>query len=117
MEWLKSVTIDILVTILIAVFVLTNAVWAKWVILIYTPLMLLLKLLVLGAGSLVQFQKKGTPEAPSLFYHFLYGVNVLLLLIERWWLMVALWAAIWILSIIAKRRESTPVKVKPGRSR
>ncbi len=111
MPWLKSVILDIVCTVLIAVAVTVSADWVGGVrifILIYTPLMLILKLAALGVkpGTLraAGAKKRLDNAAPSMFFHVLYGANVLLLALGRWWIMAAAWAVIWVLSFVYDRR-------------
>lgn len=112
MDWLKNVLIDLAVTVLIAWAVFTNATWARWIILIYTPLMLLLKILAAFSGTLALVNRKSDAVPPGWFFHALYLTNIVLLLIGRWWGLAALWSVIWILSIIAERRNVSSSRAK-----
>ena len=105
MSLFKALIVDVVVTIVIIIAVLTEAAWARWAVIIYTPFMLLLKVLALVGGSLVrQFDKK-VPEAPTWAYHLLYGINVAALAFAGWWLLAAGWAAIWIISYVEFRKS------------
>jgi len=113
MAWLKNVVIDLLVTIVIAVYVFTVADWGYWIIIIYTPLMLLLKIVAVssGIGSAVKSgvkrgAKKSSDDVPVWFYHVLYGANLIMLLYANWWVVAVGWAAIWILSAVQETRSS-----------
>ena len=109
MAWLKNVVIDLLVTIVIAVYVFTVADWGYWIIIIYTPLMLLLKIVAVssGIGSAVKRgAKKSSDDVPVWFYHVLYGANLIMLLYANWWVVAVGWAAIWILSAVQEARSS-----------
>ncbi|MEX0599266.1 MAG: hypothetical protein WD205_01405, partial [Rhodothermales bacterium] len=58
MESLKEVLVDVAVTVLIVVAVVTQWSWAWWVVAIYTPVMLALKILaVLSARSLNKLRR------------------------------------------------------------
>lgn len=105
MSWLKHVLIDLLITLCVVLATFGAIVWAKWVVWIYTPLMVLLKLGALGA-KLPQ-PKDGPPDG---FFHVLYGVNLAILLWHAWWWVAAGWAAIWVLSVVAVARGRTPKK-------
>jgi hypothetical protein len=105
MSWLKNVLVDLLVTAIIVVYVFTGAVWAYWIIAIYTPLILLLKIGAVATG-VTKKVKKSPDAAPVWFYHLLYGVCLLLLLYVNWWLVAAGWAAIWVLSAVHESRMS-----------
>jgi hypothetical protein len=109
MSWIKNAFIDIAVTAVILAYAFTTAIWGWWIIAIYTPLMLLLKVFALsGAASNVQ---RKADSVPSWFYHVLYGVNVALLLYSSFVYAAIGWAAIWILSTIAES-QSRPQKKK-----
>ncbi len=111
MAWLKNALVDLLVTAVIIIYVITNASWGYWVIVIYTPLILLLKVGAIagGAGKVVRKtgKKKESDTAPNWFFHLLYGANFALLLYANWWIMAGGWAVIWILSAVQEARSST----------
>ena len=108
MGWLKHVVIDLAVTLVIVVAVVTGQAWAQWIVWIYTPFMLFLKLGALFGGSLTaQIQQ---PDVPAWFFHVLYAFNVAVLLFYGWWLGGTGWALIWALSAAAERRPATPAK-------
>ena len=112
MAWLRNVVIDLLVTIVIAIFVFTAADWGYWIIVIYTPLILLLKIGVVLSG-ISGAVKKGVKkksddldeDVPVWFYHALYGANLIMLLYANWWVIAGAWAAIWILSAVQEARS------------
>lgn len=107
MSWLKNVVLDIAVAIIALVFVLTGQTWAWWVIVIYTPLMLLMKVGAVFAASSVKpmtGEKKKTTNAPDLFFHVIYAVMVGLFVWNQWWLMAAAWALIWLASFVYLQR-------------
>ncbi len=115
MSWLKHVLLDLAVTVVILLAVLTEQAWARWVVWIYTPLMLLLKVVaVFGAGLTAQV-KRADAKVPVWFYHLLYAINVGVLLGFGWWLVGAGWALIWGLSVLAERRARKPVGATPRR--
>lgn len=103
MTVIKTAIVDIAVTVLIILAVTTGAGWAWWIIAIYTPLMLLLKVLAV-AGPRISKLKVSREEPPRMLLHFLYGVNVVALGLAAWWYLFAGWLAIWILSIVQERR-------------
>ncbi|TDI69702.1 MAG: hypothetical protein E2O85_05095 [Bacteroidetes bacterium] len=109
MAWLKNVIIDLLITIVIAVYVFTTADWGYWIIVIYTPLILLLKIgAVLSgiSGAVQKMAKKKPDDVPIWFYHTLFGANLIMLLYANWWVIAVAWAAIWILSAVQDARSS-----------
>lgn len=114
MAWIKNVLIDIAVTIMIVLAVTMNLAWARWIVLIYTPLMLILKIVVfLGSRSLGQIKRKGD-GVPMWFYHALYAVNVAGsggyaytttgTDARLWWMIAGGWVVIWILSFASEMR-------------
>jgi len=106
MAWIKNAIIDIAVTVVIALLAFTGATWAWWIVAIYTPLMVLLKLFALS-GAATAVQQKAS-DVPTWFYHVLYGANLVLLLVAVFYWAAAGWAVIWLLSVVAesKRRPS-----------
>lgn len=106
MAALKDALVDILVTIFIVVAVALHLEWARWILLVYTALMVILKLAALtsrGLRNLTTAQSKG--GAPVWLYHILYLINVLALALAEWWWLFAGWGAIWILSVLVERRS------------
>ncbi len=108
MSWLKSVLIDIVVLVVVAVHVLQGTEWGYWIIVIYTPLLLLLKIVALTSG-VAKAVKQPSSAAPNWFFHLLYGVIVVFFLYGNLWLLAGAWAAIWLLSAIQEARK-TPKK-------
>ena len=104
MSWIKHVILDLAVTALIIFAVATDAEWARWVVIIYSALMVLLKLAGLrGPAAGLKLRPTGVP---ILFYHLLYAVNVVALALGRWWILAAMWLAIWVLSYIQQRKSA-----------
>lgn len=103
MNWIKNAIIDIAVTIVIGVYAFTGATWGWWIIAIYTPLMLLLK--VFGLSSAATAVQQKASDVPAWFYHLLYAANLVLLLRAEFYWAAAGWAAIWILSVVAEARR------------
>lgn len=112
MAWLKNVILDIVVFIVVVLYVSGGEPWTRWVIMIYTPFMLLLKLgAVASAGSIKPMtgQKKKVDGAPDMFFHVLYATTAVLLAYSGWWIMAAAWLAIWVASIVyLKKIQSKP---------
>lgn len=104
MKWIKNVLIDVAVTIMIVLAATLDLTWARWVVLIYTPLMLILKIVVfLGSRSLSQLKQK-SDGVPIWFYHVLYAANLTVTAIDQWWIIAGGWALIWLLSIASDMR-------------
>lgn len=101
MPWIKHVLIDLAVTVVIIIATFTQQPWAVWAVLLYTPFMLLLKLIPLLAGSLVQQVKGPNNGVPDAFYHLLFALNLAALLYAGWWITAAQWGVIWVLSVAA----------------
>lgn len=118
MNWIKHVIVDLAVSVLIVLAALLGMMWAKWIVLIYTPLMLILKIVAfLGSNTIGQLKQKAT-GVPGWFYHVLYAVNVLISGMaafqggegaNQWWLIAGGWGLIWLLSIATDLR-TRPVK-------
>lgn len=114
MNWLKHVLVDVAVTVLLVVAATLNLEWAHWIILIYTPLMLILKIVAFTGSHALGKAKQKETGVPVWFYHVLYAVNVAASVwaamkgMEHWWLIASGWVLIWTLSIAADVR-SRPV--------
>ncbi len=98
MPWIKEIIVDILVTVVILVAVLTNIQWLGVVVLAYSFLMFLLKGIAALNRSLVEMLKPRKSQAPSWAPYLLYAVNSAALLAYGWWISGVLWLAIWGLS-------------------
>lgn len=104
MAWIKEVIIDVLVTLCIALATIQSVEWAKWVVWIYTPFILLLKVIAyFGPAVVKRAGRRGKQVAPDWIFHVLYAANVLLLAAFQWWIEGAGWAAIWLISYLAHR--------------
>ena len=121
MSWIKNVLVDLAITVLIVLAAVMDLMWARWIELIYTPFMFIMKIFVfLGSQSLSQLKQKGD-GVPVWFYHALYAVNVAVTAgaalvaagpdMRHWWMIAGGWALIWILSIAAEARMR-PMAVK-----
>lgn len=124
MPWLKSVVLDIVVTVIIVAAAYLDLTWTRWLLLIYTPLMLLLKVFAFFGTTTMSALKRKAVEAPPWFFHLLYALNVGAPVLAAlhwdrlvWWFIAAGWALIWILSIAveARLRQSTAPKKRAGK--
>lgn len=102
---------DLIVTIVIVTAIFVETTWMRWVIIGYTGIMLLAKVVVIAGDSALQLIRKTQTEAPDWLPHLLYAINTGVLLYGAWWYTAAGWAAIWLLSYIAQRK----LKPTPGR--
>ena len=103
MTWIKNAVIDIAITAVIGVFAFNGATWSWWIIAIYTPLMVLLKLFALSGAAAAVKQK--SDQVPTWFYHFLYAANLVLLLMSEFYWAAAGWAVIWVLSVVVESKS------------
>lgn len=104
MKWLKEIFVDIIVTISIIMAVFINIEWIEWVIIGYTAVLLLAKIIVLAGDSSLQLIRKTRTTAPVWFLHLLYGINTGVLLSAQWWFVAGAWILIWLLSYIAQQK-------------
>ncbi len=116
MPWIKHVLIDLAVTLLIVLGALLDLNWVRWILYVYTPLMLALKLLAVGSGSFLQQKTGSRDQPPDWFFHLLYAVSFGTLLFVGWWTLGGLWAAVWLLSAYGalRKRNGAPTRTKPG---
>jgi hypothetical protein len=116
MRWIQSILLDLLVLVVAIVAVVTEASWSWWVLMIYTPLMIALKVLGFFAGPVVR-QSRGTDSPPELVFHLLYAAMVVLMIIGGRWLLVVGWLVIWLLSFLTDRRLSAATTRPAARRR
>lgn len=102
--WIKHVILELAVTLMIALATIPDLVWARWIVMIYTGLMLVLKIVALIGGRLLQSVRQPGADVPEWFWHANYAANVLLLALDEWWWMVGAWVAIWIVSVAYDQR-------------
>lgn len=100
----KQIVVDLIVTILIIVAVVINNQWLTYIIIGYTVLMLVVKILVVFSDQLRAITKKNKSNIPDIFYHLLYGINVAALTVFAWYYTAAAWSIIWISSIYVSRK-------------
>jgi hypothetical protein len=105
MGWVRHVIIDLVITLCVVLATFFAQGWAAWVVWIYTPAMVLLKIGAIGAKLP---QAKDGP--PDWFFHVLYAVNVVILLYHGWYWVAAGWVVIWVLSALAAARNRIPTK-------
>ena len=101
MNWLKNAFLDVAVTIMIGLATFGQMEWARWIVTVYTPLMLLLKLLAYRGARTPSKIKPTDAGVPTVVYHVLYAANVLISAADRWWWVAACWAVIWVLSAVS----------------
>lgn len=114
MGWIKDAWLDITVTIVIVLATFGDMEWARWIVMVYTPLMLVLWLSAYirrYAKSKIKPKKTGVPPA---VHHVLYGADVLITAFDRWWWVAGCWALIWFLSA-ATNSASSRKKAEPGK--
>ncbi len=108
MKWFKTIVVDLAVTALILVAVTLKPDWARGAVLVYTPFMLLLKVIAwVGQGAVKQLKPRAR-EAPAWMFHVLYAVNVAALAWAQWWWTAVQWAVIWLVSYLEHRRLHRP---------
>lgn len=104
MNWIKEVIVDVAVTIFIIAAVLLGDIWMKYIIWVYTGIMLLTKGIVLSSDNFLQIVKKSKNNAPEWFAHLLYATNTLVLFYFAWWYAAAGWVLIWLFSFLTQRK-------------
>ena len=114
MNLLRNAWLDIAVTALIGIAILLDNEPARWAVMVYTPIMVLLKLAAFSgrhSPSRIRAQDAGVP---LIVYHILYGANLAMLVYgsirvsDSWWWVTAAWAIIWLLS--AATGKGKPVR-------
>ncbi len=114
MKIVRQVAVDLLVTLFILIVVLINTDVLNVILVIFTVVLLLARLSVLGNKEMHAKLAKKQPDVPPWFYHVLNGVNVVLLLAGKRWLLTVCWGLIWFLSW--KTHQKTK-EIKAARTR
>ncbi len=106
MSWLKNVVVDVMVTLVI-ILVTNNVIpdWANWIVLVYTPFMLVLKAITLFGGVKPPKSKNSEENPPEWFFHVLYAINIGALLYDQWYITAGQWALIWAFSYLIDTRR------------
>jgi hypothetical protein len=103
MSYLRHAFVDIAALVLILVGALTRAEWAWWTIAVYTGLLVVLKIVGFLGRSLVRQTRTAADGPPALFYHALYAVSTIAMVVTGWWIIAAGWLTIWVLSYLTER--------------
>jgi len=101
---LKNALLDIIVTVVIITAIATHNHILELVVVWYTPLMLLLKLVGVFSSSVVNTLQSAKTAAPVWLVYGLYAINIIVLAIAAWWWTAAEWGVIWVLSVISQKR-------------
>ena len=109
MSWLKDVLVDIFTTILIIVAVLISLPLLNGIIIGYTILMLIIKLVAYFGDSLTGLMSKSQTKAPEWFSHLLYAINTGTLLFFGWWYTGASWTLIWLISYLTQQKLNNKI--------
>ncbi len=118
MGWIKETIIDLVITVVIVYYAATGAVWAQWVLYIYTPLLLALKALAAGSGGVRQIAaSRSKGGVPPWFYHAIYAVSLGALVLAQAWMLAVGWLLIWALSAAAQMRVAASPAPKPNGAR
>lgn len=104
MSWLKDVVVDIATTILIIIAVFVHLPILNGIIIGYSILMLIIKLVAYFGDSFTTLMGKSQTAAPEWFSHLLYAINTGTLLLFEWWYTGAAWAFIWLVSYLTQRK-------------
>ncbi len=107
MTWIKHVILDLVMLAVVAVWALVGIGWMWWVIAIYTPLLIVLKVAAFSMGVSTAVKAKGGDQAPDWFFHVVYALSVVLMLVAGNMIFAAGWALIWILSAAGQARSRT----------
>ena len=115
MRWLRLIILDLVILGVIYLATLGGQQWARWFIIFYTPLVVVMRILALRSRLLQQKVKPGE-EVPVWAYHIIYAASFALCLWDRWWPVAVGWAAIWVMSAIYQSQMGRPAaKKKEGK--
>lgn len=97
--WIKDALLDLIVLVVIAVYTYYQNSVLEIVIWVYTSLILISKLLFFFVGYLKNKTQRTT--VPDLFYHLIYALTVILLVISESFYLATAWIFVWGLSFYA----------------
>jgi hypothetical protein len=119
MRWLRLIVLDIVILVIIYLATIGEQQWARWFILFYTPLVVVMRILALRS-RLLQRKVEAGDEVPVWAYHLIYAASFSLCIWDQWWLVAVGWGAIWIMSSIYQSQMSGKgdgSKTKEGKKR
>ncbi len=99
MNWLKDAVLDIIIFGIIIAYTITSNNIIEIILWVYTGFLLIGKILYFFVDFLKSKAVKTT--VPNWFYHSIYLLTILLLLISGNYYLTASWFIVWILSIFA----------------
>ena len=101
LKWLKELALDIIITIIIVIGSVYNLQAIRIFLFIYTPLILIAKILALTTADK---KKRFKNIAPTWIYHTLYALNIVFLILCHWWILTVGWALVWLFSYLYIRK-------------
>lgn len=111
MGWVKGIIIDLVVAALVVIAAVAHQKWAWWIIAVYTPVMLALKLMVWASPGLANLTGTRNEQIPRIVLHLLFAVCFAFSIVGGWEWLAICWAAIWLLSATQDMRQA-PVRAK-----
>jgi hypothetical protein len=102
---IQDLFVDILVTIAVISAVLLEIEWLTYLVIGYTFFLLFIKLMVLVSEQLRAITAKNKSTVPDLYYHLLYGINVIILGLSGWFITALAWMGIWVLSVFSSKKQ------------
>lgn len=99
MNWLKDAVLDIIIFGIIVAYMITSNNVVEIILWVYTGFLLIGKILYFFIDFLKS--KAVKTNVPNWFYHSIYLLTILLLLISGNYYLTVSWFIVWILSIIA----------------
>jgi len=107
MKWLKNILLDLLITLLILIAVVGRVDWLLVIIIVYSALILLLRVVVLFNADMMHTVYKRMSDTPSWPLHLLYAINVFILSAGQRFRITVLWMLIWLFSWLGERKAKS----------
>ncbi len=106
-RWLKDVILDVVALSLILIYAVTANTVLGIILWVYTVLLLVGKVLYFSFSYLQK--KANTDQVPPLFYHVIYAISIVALVVAPNYYLALFWLLVWILSAIAffKKQKKT----------
>ncbi|MBN1540536.1 hypothetical protein JW992_00190 [candidate division KSB1 bacterium] len=106
MKGIKQIAWDIVIALLIVAGTILDLNAVRIGLYVYTPILLLLKIGLFFSSESVRLKRLKT-QIPDWIYHLLYAIDVGFLIAFRWWVLAAMWAVIWTISVWHKKKRES----------
>jgi len=101
---LKSMVLDIIVMVAIFITVVFQVPWLEVLLLGYTSLMLIVRVVVYFSDSILRNMYRRMDEIPSWPINSIYAIDIFIASAGGLFLIAAMWGAIWLLAFLSGKK-------------